>query len=245
MANLLQTYNKLEEILGDEIEPFASVQLVEEYRNYLKPQTVKIVLLAESHVFTDDLDRQIAVPEIAELPKYPNAYARFVYCLAYGEKKLTKNDHHPRGDGTPQFWKILISCTRQIASNDDFAPILKKTSYEDRLSNKIGVLKTLKDKGIWLVDTSIVALYKDGKKVRRMLDALRQSWEGHTRDIVCSSNPNHVICIGKGVADVVGADLRRKFPNKHTIVAQPNAHLTSEEHMVNYKIYSSICASQG
>jgi hypothetical protein len=73
----------------------------------------------------------------------------------------------------------------------------------ERLQNKIKLLRDLKAQGIWLVDTSIVALYKEGKKVTNMFSALQESWESYTRGVVISSNPEHVICIGKGVANVV------------------------------------------
>jgi hypothetical protein len=99
----------------------------------------------------------------------------------------------------------------------------------------------MRDQGIWLVDTSIVALYKDSKKIPFMFDALKESWKSYTRDVVVSSKPEHVICIGKGVASVVGEDLEKCFPSKYTVIAQPNAFLSAEEHFANYQTYSRIC----
>ena len=91
----------MEAILGERIEPLESIRLVETYRRYWRPEKVRVVLLAESHVFTTDADREIALPPIEELPGYPEQYAKFVYCLGYGERDLTKNPLHPRRDGTP------------------------------------------------------------------------------------------------------------------------------------------------
>jgi hypothetical protein len=71
--------------------------------------------------------------------------------------------------------------------------------------------------------------------------ALRESWRAYTRNVVISSDPQHVICIGKGVAAVVGDDLEQLFGDRFTAIAQPNAHLSSEEHMANYKRYRDIC----
>lgn len=241
MKLLNETYGAIRDILGDEIEPFESVELVETYRRYLKPNKVKIVLLAESHVFTEDLDRQITIPKIEELPGYPEQYAKFVYCLGYGERKFTKSALHPKRDGTPQFWKIFYSCNNHISPSQDFSPILGKTPPQQRLKNKINLLKELKSKGIWLVDTSIVALYKNGKKLPHMFQALEKSWQLYTLNIVRSASPEHIICIGKGVAGVVEDDLKKYFPNKYSVVAQPNAFLSSEEHMANYMHYSKIC----
>jgi hypothetical protein len=244
MLKLIETYDRIKNIFEGEIEPFASVQLIEEYRRYLKPETVRVVLLAESHVFTSDEDRLIKIPTIENLRGYPEEYAKFVYCLGYGEKALTKDSNYPKG-GTPQYWKILFSCDKKsIISNEDFIPILGKTSYEKRLENKIKLLKDLKKKGVWLVDASIVSVYNHGRKPPRSLinEIIKKSWESYTRDVVISSNPAHIICIGKGVANTVENDLKKYFPNNHTIIPQPNAHLTAKEHLANYNRYSKICS---
>ncbi len=242
MEALNNTYSKIADILGDDTEELESVQLVETYRRFLRPEKVRIVLLAESHVFTSAEDRKIAIPPIAELPGYPTQYARFVYCLGYGEKHLTNNPCHPKRDGTPQFWKILLSCRDSVSSATDFDPILGRTTYHQRLQNKIALLKELKKRGIWLVDASIVALYKNGQKpqYKNMSRAIQESWQSYTRDVVISAKPEHVICIGKGVAGVVGIDLERHFHGRYKIIPQPQAHLSSSEHMSNFKTYGTI-----
>jgi hypothetical protein len=126
MQKLNETYLKMKRILGEHIEPLESVHLVETYRRYLKPEKVRVVLLAESHVFTTHDDRQIVIPPIEALPGYPTRYARFVYCLGYGEKNLTNPQTHPKHDGTPPFWKIFFSCNnRPVSSLHNFSPILR------------------------------------------------------------------------------------------------------------------------
>ncbi|MCK0163798.1 hypothetical protein [Marinobacter sp. S6332] len=244
MHELRATYSRIKDLLGDNIEPLESVELVEAYRRFFKPETVRVVLLAESHVYTSDSERQIPVLPTPSLSGYPDQYARFVYCLGYGEKSLTKSVNHPKRDGTPQFWKIFYSCCNPISSPDDFRPILGKTAPEERLRNKIEILKQMKREGIWLIDASIVALYKDGQKMPRMFDALKESWQSYTRDVVLSAKPDHVICIGKGVASVVEPDLKKHFASKYTVLAQPNAFLSSAEHFANYQTYSRICGIQ-
>jgi hypothetical protein len=47
-----ETYYEINQILGNNAEPLETVRLVETYRRYLKPEAVRVVLLAESHVFT-------------------------------------------------------------------------------------------------------------------------------------------------------------------------------------------------
>ncbi len=231
----------LKMILGEHAEPLDSVQLVEAYRRFWKPEKIKIILLAESHVYTSDDDRSIIIPSLPHLSGYPVQYARFVYCLGYGERMLTESRIHPKRDGTPQFWKIFYGCNSHVSSLRDFRHILGQTDYEQRIVNKIQLLKDLKAKGIWLVDASIVALYKNGKKIPHMFSALEASWKLYTRDIVTSAAPAHVICIGKGVASVVESDLKMNFHDKYTVIHQPNAFLSSNEHMTNYKKYHKIC----
>jgi len=240
MEALNRAYGQVRSIVGSDCEELASVQLVESYRRFLRPNRVRVLLLAESHVFTTAEDRNIAIPPIPELPGYPTQYARFVYCLGYGERILTGDRSHPR-DGTPQFWKILFSCANAVSSGADFNPILGKTAHQTRVRNKAKLLCDLKARGIWLVDTSIVALYKQGKKVPNMYSALRESWRTYTRNVVISAEPQHVICIGKGVASVVRNELERLFGDRFTTIAQPNAHLSSAEHMANYQRYSATC----
>ena len=238
---LNNAYLKIKGILGADTEALESVHLVEAYRRYLKPDNVKVLLLAESHVFTNDNDRKIAIPPLPELPGYPTCYARFVYCLGYGERRLTANLLHPARDGTPQFWKILFSCCNRVSASSDFAPILSHTPYHQRLQNKIALLKKLKENGVWLVDASIVALYNNGAKSSEMFRAIQESWQSYTRDVVLTAQPAHVICIGKGVARVVEPDLKRHFPGQYTVIPQPNAHLSASEHLANFKTYSSLC----
>ena len=241
MQRLIETYLKIENILGENTESIESVKLVEAYRRFFRPEKVRIVLLAESHVFTHDADRKIPISPIPDFPGYPEQYARFVYCLGYGERSITKSPLHSKRDGTPQFWKIFFSCCNPLSSPDDFYPILGKTPTKQRIRNKIKILEQLKKQGIWLVDASIVALYRDSKKIPHMFEALSESWRSYTSEIVKSANPEHVICIGKGVASMVEADLKKNFPSSYTVLAQPNAFLSSKEHFSNYKTYSQIC----
>jgi len=50
-----------------------------------------------------------------------------------------------------------------------------------------------------------------------------------------------VICVGIGVADIVEKDLRALFPNRYTVIPQPNAYLSSKAHMANFQRYYEIC----
>jgi hypothetical protein len=169
-----------------------------------------------------------------------------VYCLGNGERDLTNNPHHPRRDGTPQFWKVLYACDNRIESLEDFRPVQGGTYFPQRLQNKIHLLKNLRAKGIWLVDASIVAVYGRGVTVSRRsrTKVLRESWESYTKQVVTSANPERVICVGKGVARVVENDLQALFPGRYEVIPQPNARLSSKEHMANFQRYYEICNSR-
>lgn len=239
MNKLQACYDKIAIIMGSDIESYSSVELVERYRRFWKPHEVKIILLAESHVFTTDEVRDSELKKIEELSAYPSAYARFVYCLAYGESDLLQDTISFPNSGTPQFWKILYSCANQVTSNSCFNSVQKSTTgTESRIQNKINLLLRLKEQGIWLVDISIVALYNKGKKPRSkiMSNCMKASWENYTRDIVNEAKPSHVIIIGKGVASII-TDL----PFNYTVIAQPNAHLSAEQHMKNFQLYYQLC----
>jgi hypothetical protein len=248
MKALHRCYKKMVKLLGPDSEPYESVKLVEKYRQYWRPDTVRIILLAESHVFTTDSDRKFKITSIDGLPDYPKQYAKFVYCLAYGEDSLTKGDNHPAVDGTPQFWKILFSCANEIQSNKSFAPILKshtpKTSQ--RIQNKIELLTALRNSGIWLVDASVMALYDKGRKPpKRVMDqALLTSWLGYTRNVVKEARPDHVIVVGKGVARTIEPELVKLVGENYSVIAQPNARLSAEDHLANFKTYYRLCSAK-
>ena len=94
------------------------------------------------------------------------------------------------------------------------------------------------------MDASIAALYRDSKKIPFMFEVLKVSWQSYTRDVVIAAKPDYVICIGKGVASVVKTDLEKHFSSRHLVIEQPNAFLSSEEHLANYKRYSRICCTK-
>lgn len=94
------------------------------------------------------------------------------------------------------------------------------------------------------MDASIVALYHKGTKPDRvrLARALECSWQCYTFDVVRECAPAHVICVGKGVGDIVGGGLRRLMGDNYTVLPQPNAHLSSAEHMDAFRTYYRICS---
>ena len=196
-----------------EPDTFEVVSQVEEYRNLWKPDRVKVVLLAESHVHTGQED---FVPwSWGKNPTYQGRVVRFVYCLGYGEN-LVKISSNP---GTPQFWKILYSCLHRVSDNRDFTSILKSTRDRDqRLRNKIDLLMSLKRAGIWLIDASIIGINEEAPGVKKTV--LLGSWDSYTGPLLKELSPKHIIVIGVTVEKALRSRLDR-LDIPHSTIYQP------------------------
>ncbi len=242
MDKLRECYDEMVAKTGLDAEPFASVKLVEAFRRYWRPDNVQVILLAESHVFTNDDDRARRLREETGLPGYPSNYARFVYCLGYGEDSLIAGRPPANNPGTWQYWELLFSCANEISCNESSAAVKKATtSNRTRIGNKIRLLETLRERGIWLVDASIMALYNRGKKpaTDTMEQAIKISWRRYIGDIVAAAQPERIIVIGKGVVyKTLQAELR---PYQTHAIYQPNARLTSEERLENLQTCHRLC----
>lgn len=227
-------YHKLASVLGPDIEPLQGARAAEAHRQAWRPERPRVVLLAESHVYTSLEDLQAS-----------GSFARIVYCLGYGEPTLAPTVRH--NAGTPQFWKVLYSCLSPVESNADFAPILKSRtrSSDERLSNKRFVLKALRARGIWLLDASIVALYRPGfpKPSPAVLRAaLAASWHLHVEDTLRQASPAYLIVIGHGVAAALGARLHSLVGDRIAVLPQPQARLPADEHRRAFRQYFRICS---
>ena len=242
-------YDKLSARLereGIKAEPWESVKLVEEYRQYWRPKNVRIILLAESHVYTPDEERKFKLYPRKDLPNYPQDYARFIYCLAHGDNHLISPhpadiDPPPNVAGAPQFWQLFYSCENYVNRNDPVAPIFQdgNPDNEERIQNKINLLNSLRERGIWLVDTSIMALYNKGKKppYKTMIKALQTSWDKYTGQIVEEANSAHIIVIGTGV----GNALRKRLPDNRTVIPAPGSRLPKKQFFNNWRKYYDLC----
>jgi len=220
------------------------VKSVNDHRNFWKPNKVKVLLLAESHVYTSitEYDNIMQYDGLAELIGCPTNYVRLVYCLGYGEKDLVKLTAN---SGTPQFWKIFAACVNQNFYSEVGKILISKTpNFNQRLHNKISLLEKLKEKGIWLVDASIVALYNDTIKPppKIMTDVLRISWEQHVSKVIHEAKPDKIIVIGKGVSKDLEDELKKT--NIHVDVQlQPNARLSKKEIEKTHERYYELCNS--
>jgi len=242
-----KAYELLKQVPHTMIDSFAVVKQVEEYRQFWKPKEIKIVLLAESHVYTDEQDsevkyKRLAINEI--IPNYPQHFVRFVYCLGYGENEILERTIK-KNMGTPQFWKIFSSCVAESANNEalGFHKVLKTQTpnFEQRLKNKVNILRKMQEKGIWLLDASIVGIYRSGIKNQKTIKRIIEiCWKNHIANVINESQPKHIIVIGKRVENILNLELE-KLKNI-TVIPQPNARLSRQEQLKNYKKYQSICA---
>lgn len=249
MDALEECHSRLAKLLGPGAEPIEVLRCAEDHRTYWRPNHVRVLLLAESHVFTttSELERRVILPNMPG-NDIPRRFVRLVYCLGYGENSLL--DHpidNPRNSGTPQFWKIFNSCLNRVQSNSDFATVLGQTPLPARVQNKLALLRRLKATGVWLVDASMAALYLPSrpKPALAILEAaLRTSWDSYVGQVVKAASPSHIVCVGRGVARCLG-DRLTGLGVPVTAVPQPNARLSSAEHLAAFQHYYDVVRRAG
>ncbi len=240
-------YENLAELLGSDREPISVIQRAEEHRSYWRPSTPRVILLAESHVYThkDELLRNVRLspPLPGELP---TGFVRLVYCLGYGEDQaLCGPAPLGRNGGTPQFWKIFLSCLKPITRNEDFAVVqATKTPFRERIANKISILDQLRASGVWLLDASIAALYTPGRPkpaAQVVHSVLQESWDSYIRSVIAEAAPEAILCIGLGVGRSLAFRLNQ-LGTPWAAVPQPQARLSSAAHFRIFETYRRVCA---
>jgi len=242
-VTLENTYDKIKSKFPNlELEPFEIVKSVNLHREFWKPKNVTTILLAESHVFTSipDHDKIMNFGRFPKLEKCSQNYVRLVYCLGYGESLLTNVNNNR---GTPQFWKIFASCVNSNVLQESKGILHSTTSnFYKRINNKIRLLEKLKEKGIWLVDASIVALYQDKiKPPKEMMEKILQiSWNEYISKLITNENPEKIIVIGKGVANTLEFELKEtKIP--YYVQKQPQGIRSKNELKESFEKYFQLC----
>ncbi|MGE0018783.1 MAG: hypothetical protein AB7S72_03890 [Draconibacterium sp.] len=222
MNILKETYLKILKLDDSLIlESFEVVSLVNEYREYWKPKQVKTILLAESHVFTTEMETEII--HSVSLPDYPSKYVRFVYNLSYGQMNTLLQSVNNNG-GTPQYWKLFNEI-----SGKDFR-VINNRNIDDKLNQKIKLLEFLKENGVWLLDCSIVGLYNNGEKpsYKTMQKILKTSFSNFCVPVISKEMPDNILVIGKSVFDLIADELVHLNANVDWI-HQPNAKISGEK----------------
>lgn len=242
-------YEKVAAAVGGDVDPIECVLAVERHRRYWRPAKPKVILLAESHVLTDTEDlRPMRGCSLPSFHGIPDTYVRFVYCLGYGEDRFV-GAPVAKNRGTPQFWKILWACLHRVNAESDFSDLLaSRTEFESRIETKRGLLESLRDRGVWLVDASVLALYRPGgaKPSREQrTEAIRLSWDHYVRGVWCEASPRFTIVIGKEVERALADRLGAVTGGRHEAVPQPQARLRGPERLDLHQKYSRLCAEHG
>lgn len=257
---IINTHNRGSKFINwGELEP-ESVDValaVEKHRWFWKPETVRLILLAESHVYTtaNDFRRNLDIEKMKSLingtnfaqdhnqPTPVREYVGLIYCLAYGDETLLVPDSNPeiRHDdggrklsprGTPQYWGQI------------FGPLAGATTLG--FDWRINILEGLYRKGIWLLDASVHAIYGRSEKKIANKEKARlhvQWWDGYGKHIMQSGNQAHVWVIGKGVYKAL-TDSCGEFARMISgCISQPNARLTNEERAKEIKPLLELAAS--
>lgn len=162
--------------LEGDCETFCTVRTARSYCDYWRPAQTKVILLAESHAATE---REYVLKgrldhSIVPISRYngPREFISLVYCLTYGENAAMSDPIIPDNKGTPQFWSLLAACSRGVEFTSAAVSSAKTTSkfaadilkggglpVKDRLNAKLEILEDLRERGIWLIDTSIFGWY--------------------------------------------------------------------------------------
>ncbi len=126
------------------------------------------------------------------------ATIRFVYCPGYGEPDLIASDH----SNTWPYWRIFVSCIHGHPQHG-FDRVEKGTTPDlnTRLQNKISVLEGLRDRGVWLMDASVVALYPKSRLRSPESTAskiIKRCWKSYASKIIRKISPDRITVIGNG-----------------------------------------------
>lgn len=247
---LITTILSRKGVPSEAIDPFEVVKEVENYRKFWKPDEIKVLLLAESHVHTVKQEYDIECKKCKELekvipPSYPSHFVRFVYCLGYGENELLKGEITQNQGGTWQFWEIFSACMAANEYDFGFEKVLKKGTCDclERLKNKVALLNQMKERGIWLMDASILGLAKSGLGLKIAKQIIELSWENYVKEIITKSNPRSIIIIGQNVKACLTDHIKNLNIEFKTIDA-PQAWVDRQTRLENLKQYQTIVAKK-
>jgi hypothetical protein len=238
-----------------QIDSLNVVKQVEQYRQWWKPSQACVYLLGESHVSTREEDFALECKRYQNdiIPNYPTHYVRAVYCLGSGEPSIL-NGNMEDNHGTSQFWKIFSSCIATDYKKLGFEKILRRETPNTfrRLLNKVNILKEMQKKGIWLMDASIIGIYRTkenfgwdmNKEVKDKI--IETCWDFYIKNQIVESQPKHIIVIGKGVEKILERrlELLKSFSGiAYSVLPQPQGNRgTSEEQLDTYREYQRICS---
>lgn len=178
---------------------------VHAWREAWRPKRVRVLLVAESHVAPLDGDAAVRVHADAGGARVlPERYTRLVYCLGYGEDSMCSPSPRGNGSGTWQYWDLFGQLARGLGQTQ---PRKAQSTAAARMRWKVDTLELLRDRGIWLADASVMALYAGSRRrvanPKRCTAIVRESWERFVWPDVEGDRPEEVWIVGRGVASAL------------------------------------------
>ena len=226
VARLKHAYDRARSIIGSaRAECLEAAIAVDKLRKDQRPDQVHVVVLAESHVWTSREEIQSRV----RLPGGKNTgFARFVYCLGYGEPLLVDPPVVPNLS-THQFWTLLHDTVRGPTASHFSLLKSGEPDLKTRVRNKLVLLAEMRRAGIWLMDASVTALYRQGSLVDSEDDynaVLRACWKSYVGEIVCENKPSAILIIGRRVERAIGDAIRTDLRAVELVtINAPNARV--------------------
>jgi hypothetical protein len=208
---------------GGVAESAAYLASVAAWRDAWRPEPVRALLVAESHVAEVAGDDRVRV-QVPGVPHLPASFCRLVYCLGYGESDLCRPS--PAGNGgTWQYWDIFGAIAGGVTPKQ---PRKGESRLEDRLRWKLEVLRWLRDHGVWLVDACVAGVYRPGGERavsgRTYDEMVRESFEQFVWPSVAAEPIEQVWVIGESVRGAL-----RGHPSQRSArsIAQPQGDRSS------------------
>ena len=222
LTTLREAYEQLGGLLP-EVEPFEALDRAEAHRAFWRPPAGARRpprRVARLHRCAD-LDRaHRPSPRRTRSGSRPHSSGSSTASATARTTSLTVASPKPPNGGTPQFWQDLCELHRRIAAISGLLGLSRSSVRNHvRVANKLALLGRLREAGVWLLDASPAALYGPGGHEAELAN---RSSRPSTSATSCTSvmrieaaAPSEVICVGKGVGDVLATRLRRTGATSH------------------------------
>lgn len=169
-SDLKEARSRIVDILGD-TEPLEVLQRVEEHRLFWRPLRPRVILLAESHVFTESEELLRTLRPMPEFPAgMPRGFVRLVYALGYGENSLLDKPITSRkNSGTPQYWRAALYRPGRSALTSREKGAVLQTSWDAYTRD---VVEEAEPEAVLCIGIGVV------KALRTRLDTIGIAWAG-------------------------------------------------------------------
>jgi len=133
------------------VEDKSYLDAVHAWRNLWRPETVRLLVIGESHVAQSIGDHAVRVAVPGAPKPFPDRFVRLMYCVGYGEPSVCTGGGPNWENSVTPYWRILM---------DMGGPVRQYGGRYGSVNTKLDVLVDLKARGIWLVDAVIFGVYR-------------------------------------------------------------------------------------